>query len=232
MSNTTICIIPARSGSKRIKNKNIRSFLGKPIISYAIQTSLSSNIFDEVMVSTECNEIKNLSISLGAKVPFIRSNENSDDFATTADVLLEVIDCYKKQNIFHDYICCIYPTSVFVTEEILKRSLEYLIDTNSDSVMPVVKYSYPIQRSLLIVQEKIKMFWPENYNTRSQDLTPSYHDAGQFYFIKTSSFLKEKKLFMSDTRAIILPDHEVQDIDNEADWKLAELKYSMRNQKY
>lgn len=221
----SIAIITARGGSKRIPRKNIKSFCSQPIIKYSIDAALNSKLFAEVMVSTDDIEIKQIAESFGAKVPFMRSKENSDDYSTTADVLKEVILEYKKNGQVFDYLCCLYPTAPFVTPERLVESMDLLIKHNVDCVLPVVKYSYPIQRSLKIEAGKIRMQWPENYLKRSQDLEPIYHDCGQFYCLKTNSLLEQMVLFAKDTLPVILPETEVQDIDNEHDWKIAELKF-------
>ena len=185
------------------------------------------------MVSTDDEEIAGIAKQYGAKVPFLRSKENSDDYSGTVEVLLEVISKYQELGKSFDYLCCIYPTAPFVTAQKLMSAMR-LLKTNKDCdcVLPVVKYSYPIQRSLKIDNGKLKMNWPENYSKRSQDLEPIYHDAGQFYLTKTSSFLKNKTLFTKKTLPIIVSETEVQDIDNIEDWKIAEMKYKiLKNEK-
>ena len=220
-----IAIITARGGSKRIPRKNIKSFLGKPIIQYSIEAALKAKLFDEVMVSTDDKEIAEIAISLGAKVPFFRSSKNSDDYSTTCDVLREVILEYRNIDMDFKYLCCIYPTAPFVTPEKLKVAMEKLIDENVDCVLPVVEYSYPIQRSVIIEDDRVLMNWPENYYARSQDLKSVYHDCGQYYCMNTESMLKQMKLFAKFTLPMITSELEVQDIDNEVDWEMAELKY-------
>jgi pseudaminic acid cytidylyltransferase len=220
-----IAIITARGGSKRIPRKNIKPFLGIPIIKYSIDAAIESGCFDEIIVSTDDTEIANLSKSFGAKIPFLRSDKNSDDFATTSDVLMEVLDYYYSLNITFDNLCCIYPTAPFVNATKLSTAFKMLNDHNIDCVFPIVSYSYPVQRSLIINNGLVSMAWPENYSIRSQDFESYYHDCGQFYFMKISKFLVEKKLFMSNSKPIITSELEVQDIDNEDDWKIAELKY-------
>jgi len=229
---SSIAIITARGGSKRIPKKNIRSFLGKPIIAYSIETALSSGIFDEVMVSTDSQEIADVAVKYGAKVPFLRSAKNSDDHSSTADVVEEVLLEYKKQGKEFDSVCCIYPTAPFITSERLQESMKLLKDVSADSIVPVTSFSYPIWRSFKIDSDgRIKMNWPENMNSRSQDLPPAYHDCGQFYCLNAPEFLTQKKLFMDKTFPIIVSELEVQDIDNEEDWKMAELKYGIVNKK-
>ena len=223
-----IAIIPARGGSKRIPRKNIKDFLGKPIIAYSIQAALDSNLFDEVMVSTDDYEIAKIAKQFGATVPFMRSTKNSDDFATTYDVIEEVISQYKTQGIEFDKICCIYSCAPFINPEILIKALEQLEDKKFDSVFPVLQYSFPIQRALRKDNDKLTMIVEENLNIRSQDLGESFHDAGQFYWSRTNKILSSRKIFTSNTGGILISELKAQDIDNEIDWKLAELKYQLR----
>lgn len=223
MSN--LAIIPARGGSKRIPRKNIRNFLGKPIIAYSIETALESGLFDEVMVSTDDEEIAEVAKKYGAKVPFMRSNENADDHATTIDVLVEVLHSYQQQQTHFKNGCCIYPTAPLLKSSFLKSGYEKLINERFSAVFPVVEFSYPIQRSLKLREKgNAEMNWPEHLESRSQDLPKAYHDAGQFYWFNVEEILKEKKLFGNNSGAIVLPSTSVQDIDTEEDWKLAEMK--------
>jgi pseudaminic acid cytidylyltransferase len=222
---SSVAIIPARGGSKRIPHKNIKDFLGKPIIAYSIEAALKSGLFDEVMVSTDDAEIASVASSFGASVPFMRSAQTSNDYATTADVIREVLDCYLKSGKSFDLFCCLYSTAPFVTQNNLKEAFSKLEEF--DSVFTVVRYSYPIQRSLNVRDGKVGMNHPQFKDSRSQDLEASYHDAGQFYFAKTDAFFKEKTLWGSNTGALILPELQVQDLDTETDWKLAEMKYKL-----
>jgi pseudaminic acid cytidylyltransferase len=226
-----VAIITARGGSKRVPGKNIKPFLGFPIIKYSIEAALRSGCFDEVMVSTDDEGIAAVARSFGAKTPFLRSAVTSDDFSSTADVIEEVILEYKKAGTDFDYLCCIYPTAPFITSEKLKMAMDLLIREDADCVLPIVRYSYPIQRSLKIENGKALMLWPENYFARSQDLNPVYHDCGQFYFMKTTSLLAQMKLFAEKTIPLVTPETEVQDIDNEEDWKIAEIKYSFLSER-
>lgn len=221
----SIAIITARGGSKRIPKKNIKNFLGKPIIAYSIQAALESGVFDEVMVSTDSEEIAAIAKEYGAKVPFLRSEATSNDFATTADVIKEVMDCYEGQDMRFDYFCCIYPTAPFITAEKLKKAMEMLRESEADSLIPVVQFSFPPQRGLVIRDGKTQFAHPEYANARSQDLEPVYHDIGQFYVCRTASFDKYKMMVMPNTIPYIMPDEEVQDIDNLSDWAIAEVKY-------
>lgn len=220
-----LAVVTARGGSKRIPRKNIKSFCGAPIIKYSIQAAIKSKIFDEVMVSTDDQEIADTAVSYGAKFPFWRSKKNSDDHAMTAEVIIEVIEEYEKKGMNFDYVCCLYPTAPFVTSEKLKQAFELLKNRKGDSIFPIVKFSYPPQRALHVKNNLMKMLWPKNYNRRSQDLEPIYHDCGQFYFLKVKSLLKGKILYLKKTISFEISDLEAQDIDNEDDWKIAELKY-------
>ncbi len=224
-----IAIIPARGGSKRIPKKNIKEFLGKPIIAYSIETALKSNLFDEVIVSTDDNEIAKIAKKYGAKIPFLRSNKNSNDFATTFDVIDEVLEWYKNENINIESACCIYATAPFITNDLLVTAEEKLTSNNFDTVFPVTRFGFPIQRAIRKTNNagKMDLFQPEHLNSRSQDLEPSFQDAGQFYFFKPSAVLKKKKLWTDNSGIIEIDELITQDIDTETDWKLAELKYQL-----
>ena len=221
-----ICIIPARGGSKRIPRKNIKDFLGKPIIAYSIEAALKSNLFDEVMVSTDDEEIAAIARQYGASVPFMRSTETASDYATTADVLLEVIAKYREFGKEFDVLCCLYATAPFVEAKRLKECFELLQD-DIDSAFTVVEYSYPIQRSLVCQNKLIRMAYPEYKTSRSQDLQKHYHDAGQFYFSTVKNLIENKFLWGTHTSPLVLSELEVQDLDTLTDWHLAEMKYKL-----
>ena len=228
---SSLAIITARGGSKRIPQKNIKLFLGRPIIEYSIKAALDSGLYDEVMVSTDSLEIRDISIKTGAKVPFMRSEKNSNDIATTSEVILEVLEEYKKIGKEYEYLTCLYPTAPFVTSHKLKTSMDMLVNNNCDAVIPVVSFSFPPQRAFKIQDNQLVYHWPENINKRSQDLEKWYHDAGQFYTVSVKEFLLQKSLVMENTIPYIMNELEVQDIDNEIDWKLAELKYNCLSKK-
>ncbi len=221
-----LAIIPARGGSKRIPRKNIKDFLGKPIIAYSIETALKSNLFDEVMVSTDDEEIAEVAKEYGAEVPFMRSAENADDYATTVDVLLEVLAEYEKRNFDFDHVCCLYATAPFVTENDLKKGFDLLeIATSS---LPVVEFEFPIQRAFKKNNDQsIQFAWPGHEKTRSQDLETYFHDAGQWYWIKTEQLGEQETLVTSNCRALEKSRMVVQDIDRSEDWELAEMKYKL-----
>jgi pseudaminic acid cytidylyltransferase len=225
-----ICIIPARSGSKRIKNKNITPFFGRPIISYAINIALESKLFDEVMVSTEDLEIANIAKSYGAQVRFLRSDENSDDFASTTDVLLEVIEMYEALGLKFDSICCLYPTSVLINSELINLGFEKFISNKADSLFTIQEYKHPIQRALRLKNQKLNWVNKEFEFSRTQDLETSYFDCGQFYMLKTSEFLIQKSLLMNYTIGFLLNHNEAQDIDNYEDLEILKVKYQLIKQ--
>ena len=222
-----LCIIPARGGSKRIPRKNIKDFLGKPIIAYSIEAALQSGLFDEVMVSTDDQEIAVIAKNYGASVPFMRSAETANDYASTEDVLREVLREYQKRGKEFENVCCLYATAPFVTAENLKKCYAH-IEGVYDASFTMVRYSYPVQRSLHVDNGFIKMREPQYANARSQDLEPVYHDAGQFYFAcvkKIDTF----ELWTEHTYGFELSELMVQDLDTETDWQLAEMKYKLLN---
>ena len=221
---SVICIITARGGSKRIPRKNIRDFLGKPIIAYSIEAALQSGVYDEVMVSTDDEEIAGIARACGAQVPFLRSQRTASDYATTADALNEVLDRYEAMGRFFDILSCVYPAAPFVTPQKLKRACQLLVESGADAVTPIVAYSYPPQRSFVLEDGHIRFQYPEYITTRTQDLQKTYHDCGQFYFWRTEAF-RAGKTATGLTVPLILPETEVQDIDDLTDWELAELKY-------
>jgi len=227
-----VAIVTARGGSKRIPRKNIRAFHGKPIIAYSIEAALLSGLFTEVMVSTDDDEIKAIAESFGAKVPFMRSAKNANDHSTTANVLEEVLSAYKEETLSFAEACCLYPTAPFVTAEKLIQAQKTMEQSNADVVFPVVKFEASIWRSLRREGNgKLQFNWPENAVKRSQDLTDAYYDCGQFYFFNVASFLQKKTLLTDNTFGLPVPAMEVQDIDNEEDWQLAEFKYSFQQLK-
>lgn len=220
-----IAIITARGGSKRIPRKNIREFCGKPILAYSIEAAIEAGLFDTVMVSTEDEEIAGIARRYGAEVPFYRSERTAGDFATTNDVLLEVLEEYRKRGEHYDLGCCIYPTAPFVTAEKLKNAMKQLEDSGADTLIPVVGFSYPPQRALVVKEGRLIFEYPQYMDSRSQDLEPHYHDVGQFYLFYTAAFQQNKKLMVGNILPYVVPETEVQDIDNQTDWEIAEIKY-------
>lgn len=223
----TIAIITARGGSKRIPRKNIREFCGKPILAYSVEAAVASGVFDCVMVSTEDEEIAETAEKYGAEVPFYRSEKTADDYASTSDVLLEVLEEYEKRGERFDIGCCIYPTAPFVTGEKLRNAVEKLRECDADSLIPVVAFSYPPQRALIMEEGRLVFRHPEYLDSRSQDLQTHYHDAGQFYVFRTAAFRRTKKVMSGNILPLVVPELEVQDIDHPADWQIAEMKYRL-----
>lgn len=221
---SSLAIITARGGSKRIPRKNIKPFLGKPILVYSIEAALASGAFEEVMVSTDDAEIAQIAMQAGAKVPFMRSDAAANDYASTDDVIREVLTAYQAEGKSFDTFCCIYPTAPFVTAEKLKTAMNML--TKSESVMPVVPFSYPVQRGLCLDEQgHIGYKWPEYATARSQDLEKIYHDCGQFYACRTEAFFREGTTDTPNMVPLVMSELEVQDIDTLEDWAIAEVKY-------
>lgn len=226
-----LAVITARGGSKRIPRKNIKEFCGKPIMAYSIEAALKSGVFDTVMVSTDDREIAEIAEKYGATVPFFRSEKTSNDFAVTSQVLAEVLEEYESRGQCFDRVCCIYPTAPFISAGRLRTAMELLEEKQADSVLPVVRFSFPPQRGVVMEDGFLRFKWPEHRNTRSQDLEPFYHDVGQFYCVNVESFREQQVLVMERTVPLIMSELEIQDIDTEEDWKLAELKYQMLKEK-
>lgn len=222
-----IAIITARGGSKRIPRKNIKKFCGKPILGYSIQAALEAAIFDTVMVSTDDEEIAAIARGCGAEVPFFRSEATANDFATTNDVLLEVLAEYEKRGEHFDTAVCIYPTAPFVTADKIRNAVEELEGSDADTLIPVVAFSYPPQRAMIMKEGRLVFEYPEYLDSRSQDLTPHYHDVGQFYVFKTEAFRRNRKLMVGNILPLVMSELEIQDIDSETDWELAEMKYRL-----
>lgn len=226
-----IAIITARGGSKRIPRKNIKEFCGKPILAYSIEAAVKSGMFDTVMVSTDDKEIAETAERYGAQVPFYRSEAASGDYATTNDVLREVLSEYEKRGEHFELACCIYPTAPFVTAEKLKHAVETLSGSDADTLIPVVAFSYPPQRAMIVKEGRLVFEYPEYLDSRSQDLEPHYHDVGQFIVFRTEAFRKNRKLMVGNILPLFVPEMEVQDIDNQTDWEIAEMKYRLMTEK-
>lgn len=222
-----IAIITARGGSKRIPRKNIREFCGKPILAYSVEAAVASGVFEHVMVSTEDEEIADMAKKYGAEVPFFRSEETAGDYTSTSDVLLEVLEEYEKRGEQFDIGCCIYPTAPFVTGEKLRGAVEKLAESDADSLIPVVSFSYPPQRAFVMEEGRLVFRYPEYLDSRSQDLPAHYHDAGQFYVFRTAAFRRTGKVMAGNILPLVVPELEVQDIDNLTDWRIAEMKYRL-----
>jgi len=225
MNNNNLCIIPARGGSKRIPKKNIKIFQGNPIISYPIQVAIETKIFNEVMVSTDDQEIAEISKKYGASVPFYRSKFNSNDHSILNDVIEEVISEYEKRGLTFDNVCCILPTACLIQNDDLKKGLELLQKNENYSIRPVLRFKSPIQRSFRMNKKgALNMINPKNYKLRSQDLEEAYHDSGQFYWFKSSVGLNSNQKLGFEISHL-----NAQDIDDNEDWKLAEMKFKYKN---
>jgi pseudaminic acid cytidylyltransferase len=225
-----LAIIPARGGSKRIPRKNIRPFLGKPMITYAVELAFRTGCFQEVMVSTDDPEIADIARQTHASVPFLRSAQNSNDYASTLDVLREVLACFESQNRTFDLICCIYPTAALAQPDALMKGKTLLLENpQAECVLPAVPFGYPIQRALYEDHGRGHLCYPEHQSTRSQDLRPCYHDAGQWYWMRPTSLNNPNfSILGNNPLLLVISELDAQDIDNESDWELAELKYRRR----
>ena len=220
-----IAVIPARGGSKRIPKKNIKDFCGKPLIAYSIETALKSKLFEKVIVSTDSKEIAKIAKEYGAEVPFLRPKELSDDHTSSGDAVNHAIDFLKTQGEEFRYVCTIYATAPFLQVKYLKQGLESLQNSNAKMAFSVTSFPYPIQRGFKLTPDgRCQMFWPEQFNKRSQELEEAYHDAGQFYWDDTTKEWHDIP-FGGQSIPIVLPRYLVQDIDTMEDFKRAELMY-------
>ncbi len=221
-----ICVIPARAGSRRIPRKNIKEFNGKPIIAYSIEAALKSNCFSQVIVSTDDNEISEVAKKYGAHVPFVRPDELSNDYVGTIPVIKHTIEWMEDNNNYIENVCCLYATAPFIQSKIISKAYQQLKNSSADYCFSVTSFAFPIQRAIRIVQDnKVDMFYPEHFNTRSQDLEEACHDAGQFYWGKAQAFKAELPLFSEVATPYVLPRYLVQDIDTMEDWIRAEAMY-------
>jgi N-acylneuraminate cytidylyltransferase len=223
-----IAIIPARGGSKRIPRKNIKEFHGKPLIAYSIEAAKASQCFDRIIVSTDDIEIAEVAKQYGAQVPFIRPAEISDDFATTMDVMQHAIKYCTEQGYEPNLVCCIYATAPFLLPEYLQQGAAEFKDDTIEYAFSATSFPFPIQRAIKLTDTgRVNMFYREYADTRSQDLTEAYHDAGQFYWGNASAFSQGKAIFAEHSKAVLLPRKRVQDIDTPEDWELAEALFSV-----
>jgi len=225
---SAVAIIPARGGSKRIPDKNIKIFAGKPIIAYSIQTALASGLFDRVIVSTDSLQIAEIAKNYGAEVPFLRPTELADDFTATVPVLIHALRSIGASSQLPSYFCCIYATAPFLQEGYLEQGLALLKSKKASTTFSVTEFEYPVFRALQVESSgRVKMKWPEYEYSRSNDLEILYHDAGQFYWGDTLKFIKEQKLFSDRSYPIILPSYQTIDIDTSQDWDFAERLFQL-----
>lgn len=224
-----IALIPARGGSKRIPGKNIKSFCGKPIIAYSVDAALESGCFDHVMVSTDSEEIASVAKAVGAEVPFMRPDDIADDYATTMDVIRHTLAWYEEQGHVVESICCLYATAPFVCAQDLINGEKLLKGTGTSFAFSATEFPFPIQRAFhLDADKRVHMFEPEHLNTRSQDLTEAYHDAGQFYWCTAEAVRQDLAIFAPHSTPVLLDRSRVQDIDTPADWDFAEALFKIQ----
>ncbi|WKJ89677.1 pseudaminic acid cytidylyltransferase [Methylomonas montana] len=223
-----IAVIPARGGSKRIPRKNIKDFCGKPMIAWSIEAAEASKLFDHIIVSTDDAEIACVAREYGAEIPFMRPPELANDYAGTIPVINHAIRWFAEQGEAPQTVCCIYATAPFIIAADLRIGYETLIAANSDYAFSVTSFPFPIQRAIRFTPNgRLAMFHPEQFNTRSQDLEESFHDAGQFYWGRSEAFLRELPLFSEAAAPVFLPRYRVQDIDTLEDWRRAELMFKV-----
>ncbi len=223
-----IAVIPARGGSKRIKKKNIKLFLGRPIISYSIKAAINSKIFDRVIVSTDCNKTMIVSKKYGAEILFQRPKSLSGDYVGTREVVSHAASWLNKNISKPKFICCLYPTAPLLNVSDLKKSYKIIKSNKWKYVFSASKFSYPIQRAFYLDKlKKVRMFNSKNFNRRSQDLKSAYHDAGQFYWGSYESWQSKTPIFGKESTFHLVPKLRVQDIDDLEDWKIAEKLYKI-----
>lgn len=226
-----ICLIPARGGSKRIPRKNIRNFRGKPMIAWSISAAQNSSCFDQIIVSTDNEEIAEVARSYGAEVPFLRPSQLADDQATTQDVISHALEWFQQEGQVCEAMCCLYATAPFVQPTDLQSAEMNLSESEPGTVVfAATSFPFPIQRAIRIDSEGYSaMFQPDQFATRSQDLEEAFHDSGQFYWATPQTWSTVVNLF-EGARPIILPRWRVQDIDTEEDWLRAELMHQLLEQ--
>jgi N-acylneuraminate cytidylyltransferase len=222
----SLCLIPARGGSKRIPRKNVKLFAGLPMIAHSLRAAREAGVFDRIVVSTDCAEIASVARAHGAEVPFLRPAALSDDLAGTDAVIQHALDWFAGQGVTVQRFCCIYATAPFLQAAYIRRGLDLLRERKAATAFAVTHYPATIFRALRVnVQGRVEMFWPENFTKRSQDLPEAYHDAGQFYWGETEKYRMEGRLFSSNSVPVLIPRHLVQDIDTPEDWETAELMF-------
>lgn len=227
-----LAVIPARGGSKRIPRKNIKLFGNLPIIAWSIRAALGSNLFDRVIVSTDDDEIADIAQHYDALVPFVRPDELSDDYTNTSAVISHAIKWHLSRDFNLEEVCCIYATAPFIRGEDIRLGLDVLNKSGADFAFSVTSYAFPIQRALKLNNDgRAEMVDPTQFETRSQDLQETFHDAGQFYWGKPNAWLSGKPLFGQHTAPVFIPRYRVQDIDTAEDWRRAELMFRALNLK-
>ena len=218
-----IAIIPARKKSVRIKNKNIKIFMGKPIIYWSIKAAFQTKIFDKVIVSTEDKKISKIAKNCGAEIPFYRPRHLADGKTEIIDVVKHSIKWFKKNNIKIENVCCIFATAPLLNYKNIIKAFNILKKNDCDFVFPATINSKYLTRSFYLKKNKIKMINDNFYHFRSQDLPSTYHDAGQFYWGKTRTWMKKKRIFAANSKILKIPSNESVDINTLQDWKQAKL---------
>ena len=219
-----IAVIPARGGSKRIPQKNIRDFAGKPLIAHSITCALRSGLFERVIVSTDDDRIAQIARSCGAEVPFKRPAALCDDHTGTTEVVAHAVDWLQNHAVAVSTVCCIYATAPFIHQEDLKRGLEVLQTGQWRFVFAATTFAAPVFRSFhKDAAGGLSMLFPEHFGTRSQDLPEALHDAAQFYWGGAQAWLDKARVFDKFSTVVAIPRWRVQDIDTEEDWVRAEL---------
>ncbi len=225
-----IAVIPARGGSKRILNKNIRNICGKPMIQWVLEELKKTKFIKDIIVSTDSHEIKKTVETLGIKVPFLRPSNISDDFTSTSVVTKHALKWYEQNISKVDYVITIYPTAIFTSHNEILMAYKKIINEGWETVFTATTFPFPIQRAFFLNKKNlIQMFQPEMFYKRSQDLTEAYHDAGQFYFSNTHAVLNETPAFSDKASIILLPRHKAIDIDTEEDFIFAEKLLGISN---
>ncbi|WP_432463030.1 pseudaminic acid cytidylyltransferase [Agarivorans sp. QJM3NY_33] len=230
--NKSLCVIPARGGSKRIPKKNIKDFCGKPMIAWSIEAAVQSQLFDEVIVSSDIQEIIAIAEHYGASAPFIRPKELADDYTGTTEVIKHAVDVVDPDRSLYSSICCLYATAPFICKESLRAGKQALNKALVQTSFSATSFAFPIQRAIkLCPTGGVEAFYPEFMAKRSQDLTEAYHDAGQFYWWRRAALENGASMFSTSSEAIILSRYQVQDIDTQEDWQMAEYLYQAMNLK-
>ena len=213
-----VAIIPARGGSKRLKNKNIKKFYNKPIISYPINIALKCKIFDFVIVSTDSKNISVISKKYGANVFFKRPKSISNDTASTQKVIIHSIKWLEKNIKPVKYICCIYPATPLLKTSFIKKSFQKLKKGEWDFLISAIKYTNPIQKALYIKNQQAKFVTKKLYNKKGDKLQRYFHDAGQFYWGTKKGCQKKKMIENTKTTIYEIPKHFGVDINTQDDW--------------
>lgn len=212
-------MIPARGGSKRIPKKNIQEVAGIPLIGHVIRNAINSNIFQDIYVSTDSDEISSISLEFGAKTSDKRPKNLSDDYTPTRPVIADFIEKHPKLNTDKSVIACVYPFAILIDSNLLRLARDNFEALNDKSryLAAIQKYPHPIQRSFSLTPEGLlSPSSPGSLEVRTQDLPAKYHDAGQFYFAKSSTWLSNKSV-LATAYGFLIPKYSAVDIDDMED---------------